>query len=270
MERFIYGTAWKKEKTKEYVIDAIKNGFRAIDTACQPKHYNEAEVGKGIKEAMSICKIPREKLFIQTKFTPVTGQDPNSIPYNPNDPIEMQVEQSVKRSLENLQIDYIDSLLLHSPISPHIDMLKAWRVLEMFVLDGKIGQLGVSNYYEPEFFKYFYRDVLLKPKVIQNRFYKQSNYDVELREFASLHRIEYQSFWSLTANINHLTSDYFVNIVKKYDKTPEQIFYRFLIQSGITPLNGTTSIQHMKEDFEVFSFEIDSTDMAIIETYLYN
>jgi diketogulonate reductase-like aldo/keto reductase len=266
----IYGTAWKKEQTKELVKLAIKNGFRRIDTACQPKHYNEKEVGDGIKEGREIYKIPREKIFIQTKFTPINGQDLKTLPYDKNLPIEDQVKQSVEVSLKNLQVDYIDSFLIHSPIIPHIDMLKAWRVLEMFVLEGKIGQLGVSNYYEPEFFVYFYNDVLLKPKVIQNRFYKQTNYDVELRNFIKQKNIEYQSFWSLTANLNHLRSPYFQNIVKKYNKTPEQIFYRFLTQIDITPLNGTTSQSHMQEDLSIFDFTLDSTDIAILETHLYN
>jgi diketogulonate reductase-like aldo/keto reductase len=270
MARMIYGTAWKKEFTKDFVVQAIQNGFRAIDTACQPKHYNEALVGEGLKKAMDKFELHRDELFIQTKFTPYPGQDPRDVPYNPNDPIEKQVEDSVKKSLENLQVDFIDSLLIHSPITPHIDMLKAWRVMEMLVLDGKVGQIGVSNYYNAEFFRYFCSDVLLKPSIVQNRFYKQTNYDIELREYTKFHNIEYQSFWSLTANKSHFTTQYFKNIVDKYDRTPEQIFYRFLTQIGITPLNGTTSAQHMLEDLSIFDFELDSTDIAIIETHLYN
>lgn len=270
MKYFIYGTAWKKEKTNNLVFLAIKNGFRAIDTACQPKHYNEFLVGEGIKQALNSLDIRREDLFIQTKFTPYSGQDPNNIPYDFSEPIEIQVEQSVLKSFENLQLDFIDSVLIHSPISPHLDMLKAWRRLEMFVLEGKIGQIGVSNYYNSEFFKYFYNDVIIKPSIIQNRFYKNSNYDIEIRKFARNNNIMYQSFWSLTANINHLTSKYFENLVKKYNKTPEQIFYRFLMQIGITPLNGTTSVEHMKQDLDIFDFKLDSIDIAIIETHLYN
>lgn len=74
-----YGTAWKKERTAELVQLALKSGFRAIDTACQPKHYQEAGVGEGILRS----GIPRDQIFLQTKFTPVDGQDPNKIPYDP-------------------------------------------------------------------------------------------------------------------------------------------------------------------------------------------
>lgn len=74
-----YGTAWKKERTAELVQLALKSGFRAIDTACQPKHYQEAGVGEGILRS----GIPRDQIFLRTKFTPVDGQDPNKIPYDP-------------------------------------------------------------------------------------------------------------------------------------------------------------------------------------------
>lgn len=74
-----YGTAWKKERTAQLVQLALKSGFRAIDTACQPKHYQEAGVGEGILRS----GIPRDQIFLQTKFTPVDGQDPNKIPYDP-------------------------------------------------------------------------------------------------------------------------------------------------------------------------------------------
>lgn len=266
----IYGTAWKKEKTKDLVFLALENGFKAIDTACQPKHYNEKGVGEGIKRAFDVNIISREELYIQTKFTPLSAHDINDVPYNINDPIEMQVEQSIKKSLENLQVDYIDSVLLHSPISPYPQMKKVWDIFELFVKDGKIKSLGISNCYDYELFHYLYYDVDIKPKVLQNRFYKHTNYDIKLRNFCEDFNISYQSFWSLTANINHLTNEYLLNIAKKYNKTPEQIFYKFLTQINITPLNGTTSQEHMHQDLDINNFHLDSADLSIINTYLYN
>ncbi|MBE0497430.1 MAG: aldo/keto reductase, partial [Campylobacterales bacterium] len=112
----IYGTAWKKEKTATLVELAIQQGFRALDTACQPKHYNEKLVGVGVQKALLSTNLTREDLFLQTKFTPPDGQDPNNIPYNPADPIEKQIKTSLAVSKENLQTDYLDSLVLHSPI----------------------------------------------------------------------------------------------------------------------------------------------------------
>ena len=82
----IYGTAWKKDDTARLVELAIQSGFRAIDTACQPKHYNEKQVGTGIQNSIKNLDISRDDLFIQTKFTPVDGQDLNNIPvYQPHD-----------------------------------------------------------------------------------------------------------------------------------------------------------------------------------------
>jgi diketogulonate reductase-like aldo/keto reductase len=107
-----YGTAWKKAATASLVALALKNGFRAIDTACQPRHYSENLVGDAIAQSSTIH---REDLFLQTKFTLPGGQDRNSIPYDVNAPVEEQVRQSLAKSLQNLRTDYLDSLLLHSP-----------------------------------------------------------------------------------------------------------------------------------------------------------
>lgn len=105
LPRIIYGTAWKKEATCELVIQAIKNGFRAIDTACQPKHYSEEKIGEALgllyKEGFS-----REELFLQTKFTPLAGQDPANIPYDKNVTLELQVAHSFEVSKKNLQTEY--------------------------------------------------------------------------------------------------------------------------------------------------------------------
>ncbi len=257
----IYGTAWKEEKTAQFVALAIENGFKAIDTACQPKHYNEKLVGDGIAKA----GISREDIFIQTKFTPIGGQDVNNMPYNANDDLAKQVNDSLKVSLSNLQTNYIDSLLIHSPISPIKDMLKVWQIFESFVDNGIIKQIGISNCYDIKLFEYIYSTSKIKPKVLQNRFYASSGYDKELRAFCNKNDISYQSFWSLTANPHILNSDIVHNLSDKYNKTKAQIFYRFLTQINITPLNGTTSEKHMKEDLAIFEFELDGEEIDKID-----
>ena len=83
----LYGTAWKKDATAGLVHEAIRSGFRFIDTACQPKHYNEPGVGEGIVAAMKELGLSRSDLFIQTKFTSIDGQDPNNIPYDKHAPL---------------------------------------------------------------------------------------------------------------------------------------------------------------------------------------
>eukprot|EP00899_Mesostigma_viride_P002169 jgi/Mesvir1/11953/Mv26163-RA.1 len=113
--RIIYGTAWKKDRTADLVYQAVMTGFRAIDTACQPKHYKEPGVGEALLR-LAADGISREQIFLQTKYTPVGGQDPNDIPYDPSAPLAEQVKQSVAKSLSNLHTDYLDSLVLHSPL----------------------------------------------------------------------------------------------------------------------------------------------------------
>ncbi|MDD2699171.1 MAG: aldo/keto reductase [Arcobacteraceae bacterium] len=267
--KMIYGTAWKKEQTTSLVELAIKNGFRAIDTACQPKHYNEKLVGVGIEKALENCHLKREELFLQTKFTPVDGQDSTNIPYNKDDGIEKQIRTSLQVSKQNLQTTYIDSLLLHSPLFPFSELLKAWRVFESFVQNGDVKQIGISNCYDINLFKKLYEVAIIKPKVLQNRFYDATAYDKELRNFCKEKELAYQSFWSLSANPHIVHSKEVLEISKKYQKSPVGIFYRFLTQIGITPLNGTTSNEHMIEDLDIFSFTLDDVDVKIMEDLLY-
>ncbi len=97
MPRIIYGTAWKKGRTADLVVKAIQAGFRGIDTACQPKHYNEPLVGAAL-HMLKNHGIERETLFLQTKFTSLSGQDLRQVPYDKNSPIESQVAQSFEAS----------------------------------------------------------------------------------------------------------------------------------------------------------------------------
>ena len=93
---FIYGTAWKKDATADLVKEAVKAGFNAIDTANQPRHYNEALVGEAL-DALAADGIARESLFLQTKFTPLNGHD-SRVPYNPDQSLTTQVHESFASS----------------------------------------------------------------------------------------------------------------------------------------------------------------------------
>ena len=104
LPHLIYGTAWKKSATADLVSEAVSSGFRFIDTACQPKHYDEALVGRGWRSAADRLGLSRQDIFLQTKFTAVGGQDPEDVPYDVGAPLEEQVRQSVRASLRNLQV----------------------------------------------------------------------------------------------------------------------------------------------------------------------
>src|SRR5918995_3195164 len=112
---FMYGTAWKKEATTQCVLLAVESGFRAIDTAHQLIHYQEALVGEALK-SLEPQGVNRNSLFLQTKFTPAGGQD-HRTPYDPRADLTTQVRQSFASSLTHLATDYVDSYVLHAPFS---------------------------------------------------------------------------------------------------------------------------------------------------------
>lgn len=265
--KIIYGTAWKKEKTAALVIKAVKNGFRGIDTACQPKHYFEPGVGQALKELEKVG-IAREQIFLQTKFTPITSQDPDNIPYDPNDSLQKQVMKSFAVSKENLGTNFIDSFILHSPLNTHHETMDAWNAMEEIYHQSGVKQLGISNCYDIEEVQQLYNDATVKPTFLQNRFYKETNFDKDLRLFCTKNNIIYQSFWTLTANPTLLQSSVINEIASSNNKTPAQILFRYLTQVGVVPLTGTTSDIHMVQDLAIFTFELSEDDINKIDHLL--
>ena len=267
MPCLIYGTAWKKTDTADLVEQALLAGFRGIDTACQPKHYDEALVGVALQR-VNQQGIPRENLYLQTKFTSLSGQDPARVPYDKSAPIDVQVAQSFAASQHNLQTDYVDSLILHSPYSTHAKTLHAWRAMESIQQAGGARQLGISNCYELTVLQTLYKQAHVKPAIVQNRFYKDTGYDVALRQWCSAHGIIYQSFWSLTANPHILNSKTLQDLAAQYHKTAAQLFFRYLHQLGIVPLTGTKSPQHIQDDLGIFDFELATDDCEKLSAVL--
>ena len=194
----------------------------------------------------------RSDVWLQTKFTSYHGQDPNNCPYDPNDPIENQVRTSLETSLKNLHTDYLDSWVIHSPYPTMEETMVAWRTMEEAVDAGVVKQLGMSNCYSSEFFKEFYEQARHKPAVLQNRFYADSNFDTELREFCKEHGINYQSFWTLGANRRALSNKGVREAAESFGLTPETYMFAFLMSLGyVDPLSGTTSKLHMAEDVAI-------------------
>lgn len=263
----VYGTAWKKERTRDLVAQALRMGFRGIDTACQPKHYNEAGVGDGIADALNEG-LRRNELYLQTKFTTVSGQDPQRIPYDSHARLSEQVKQSLATSLRNLRTDYLDCLVLHSPIADAQSATEVWETMESFVDSRQVKRLGISNCYSVEYLAALHRAVRHKPAVVQNRFYADTNYDIDIRKFCHEHGIVYQSFWTLSANPHLLASKEVVGMSSAYARTPAQILFRYLHQVGVTPLTGTTSEQHMRDDLSIVEFALSESDLAKISALL--
>lgn len=247
----VYGTAWKKEETARLVEEAVTTGFRFIDTACQPKHYNEAGVGEGWYRAALKLGIDRSEMYLQTKFTPINGQDPNRIPYDEQATLTEQVKQSLNASLKNLNTDYLDALVLHSPLHRFEDTLAVWRQFEKFVDEEKVKVLGISNCYDLRTFQALYEEARHKPKVLQNRFYAESSFDTGIRQFCKEKGILYQSFWTLTASRHALATPEVKAIAATKQLTPQTLMYAFMMALGHTPLSGTTSNVHMAEDVAI-------------------
>lgn len=261
----IYGTAWKKGETARLVGEALRAGFRHIDTACQPKHYSEPGVGAGWTAAAAELGLSRADLYIQTKYTSMSGQDPARVPYDPSVSLEDQVRQSLAASLRNLRTEYLDGLVLHSPMRTAEDTLRVWRVFEDAVDAGTVRHLGVSNCYAPGQFATLYQAARVKPTVLQNRFYDDTGFDGELRAFCREHRVWYQSFWTLSANRAAIGSKSFRELANAKGLTPATLMYTFMLSFGyVTPLCGTTDMEHMNEDIammrRVQSGELKLTD----------
>ncbi|KAL7461132.1 hypothetical protein ACHAXS_001560, partial [Conticribra weissflogii] len=247
----IYGTAWKTDQTASLVSQAVRAGFRFIDTACQPKHYNEAGVGEGWTAAALELGLDRSDFFLQTKFTALSGQDPSNVPYDVNADLEDQVRQSVKKSLENLQTDYIDSLVLHSPMEELDLTMRVWWVFEELYREGKVKQLGISNCYDFRVLRNIYGMAKVKPAVVQNRFHDKTQFDKKIRGICDSLGIRYQSFWTLTANRKTLATTDWKSMATEKGLTPQTLMYAFMMTLGHIPLSGTTDPNHMQEDVDI-------------------
>jgi diketogulonate reductase-like aldo/keto reductase len=257
MPSLVYGTAWKREDTERLARRALAAGFVGFDTACQPKHYDEPALGR------ALMATSRERLWIQTKFTPVGGHDDRK-PYHVWQPVEDQVRASFSTSLANLGTTYVDALLLHSPLETYEMTLRAWRVLEEFHAAGSVRTLGVSNVNFPTFER-LWNESTVKPGIVQNRFYNKTGYDRDLRAFCRSHGVAYQGFWTITGNRNVVSGSVVAEIASRLGKPPVSVYYRALMQLGVVVLDGTKSMDHMREDLEVLEFELDAADVAAID-----
>ncbi|MCJ1264283.1 hypothetical protein MMC22_004154 [Lobaria immixta] len=254
--RFVYGTAWKKDRTTELVFEALRAGFKGVDTAAQPQHYREELVGAGVRKALEENTIKRADIHIQTKYTPPSGQDPQNLPYSLTDPLETQIRTSVASSLKNLDTPpstYIDTLILHSPLPSLSLTVSAWKTLESYV-PHSIRALGISNVNFSTLCA-LYDAVDIKPSVVQNRFYSSTGHDVPIRRLCAQHGIVYQSFWTLSGNRELLRKplrrgqDAVGEAAQEIGTTREMALYLLVMGLGdVSVLNGTKDQSHMRDD----------------------
>jgi diketogulonate reductase-like aldo/keto reductase len=263
---FLYGTAWKADATEHLTRRALEAGFRGIDTANQRRHYHEAGVGAAVARAIADGLVRRDELFLQTKFTYVNSQD-HRLPYDPSADLPTQVRQSFASSLEHLQIEMLDSYVLHGPSRSvglgRVD-IEVWRTMEELHASGKTRFLGVSNVGLDQI-EALCAAAATPPAFLQNRCFARDGWDAAVRAYCRDHGIVYQGFSLLTANVRELRTPEIARLAARLQRTVPQIIFRFALQAGMQPLTGTTDAAHMQEDLRAYDFHLSPEEVRLIE-----
>jgi diketogulonate reductase-like aldo/keto reductase len=264
---FLYGTAWKEERTAGLVELAVRAGFRGIDTANQRRHYLEAGVGQGLAAAYRGGVVTREDLFLQTKFTYRPGQD-DRLPYDPAARLAVQVTQSMAGSLEHLGTDYVDSYVLHGPASGYgwADAdAEVWEAMRKERDTGRTRMLGVSNV-SLRHLEQMIEVHSEAPAFVQNRCYARLGWDREVRAFCGERKIVYQGFSLLTANVEVLRHPVVAGIAARANTTPAQVVFAFARSVRMLPLTGTSNPEHMGQDLASVGLELAADAVRAIES----
>lgn len=230
------------DETETCVLAAIRNGYRSIDTA--QAYGNEEGVGNAIVK----CGLPREELFITTKI------------WISNAGYE-KAKASIQESLKNLKTDYIDLLLIHQPFG---DYYGSYRAMEEAYKDGKVRAIGVSNFY-PDRFIDIAHFAEIKPTVnqIETHIFQQQK---EARKYLDKYRTQIMSWGPFAEGRNDFfNTPVLKEIGAKYQKTPAQVALRFLLQSDVVLIPKSVHEYRMKENFNIFDFELTSEEMQQLE-----
>ncbi|MHB8132051.1 MAG: aldo/keto reductase [Mobilitalea sp.] len=230
-----------QEECERCVLDAIEVGYRLIDTA--QGYGNEAAVGNAIKK----CGVPREELFITTKIWISNYGYENA-------------KKSIEESLERLQLDYIDLLLIHQPFN---DYYGTYRAMEELNKEGKLKSIGVSNFYPDRLIDLIkYNDIVPAVNQVETHPFNQQ---VKANEIMKKYGVQIQAWAPFAEGKNNLFSDETLKTVgDKYNKSNAQVALRYLIQRGVSVIPKTVSKERMKQNIDVFDFELMDEDMDVI------
>lgn len=231
----------KKYECERCVADALKVGYRLIDTA--QSYFNEEEVGKAISKS----GISREEIFLTTKvWIEHYGYE--------------NAKASVFESMEKLQTDYLDLCLLHQPFG---DTYGAWRALEDLYDEGKIRSIGISNFY-PDRMVDFASFNRIKPMVNQVEIHPH-NQQIKENEWHDKYGVQMEAWAPFGEGRGGMFElDELSKIGEKYKKTVAQVILRWHLQRGIVVIPKSTHIERMRENFDVFDFALSNQDMQII------
>ena len=264
---FLYGTAWKEERTPLLTEQAIRAGFRGIDTANQRRHYFEAGVGEALAAVYRSGLLTRADLFLQTKFTYRDGQD-HRLPYDPDARLSDQVSQSMASSLEHLGTDHVDSFVLHGPATARDwtdDDREVWGAMARERDAGRARLLGVSNVSLGQL-ELIEAEGAERPAFVQNRCFARRGWDRGVRAFCAARTITYQGFSLLTANPEILRHPLVADIGARESASPAQVVFRFALAVGMLPLTGTSDPRHMAQDLASPALTLSEDEMQAIES----
>lgn len=230
-----------KEECERCVLDALKAGYRSIDTA--QSYFNEEEVGSAIQKS----GIAREDIFLTSKV------------WIENYGYEA-CRKSVEESMKKLQTDYLDLMLLHQPFS---DYYGAWRALEELYEEGKLRAIGVSNFY-PDRMVDIASFARIRPMVNQVETHPY-NQQMIAKEYMDKYNVQIEAWAPFGEGRGGLFEDATLKeIGAKYGKTTAQVMLRWHIQRGVVVIPKSTHYERMEENFNVFDFELTTEDMAQI------
>lgn len=227
------------DEAENSVYIALKNGYRLIDTA--NAYVNEKAVGRGIRKS----GVPREKIFLETKLWPCFYED----------------DTAIDKTLERLNTDYIDLMILHQPAGNYIE---GYRKLENAYKVGKLKAIGISNFNENEI-----QEILdkceIKPTLIQSETHPYFARK-EFNEFLKKNDIVLQSWYPLggKGNTTMINEEVFSKLAKKYNKSNAQIILRWHTQNGYLVIPGSRSEEHIKQNIDIFDFTLSDEDLKEI------
>lgn len=232
-----------ESECEQAVIDAIKTGYRLIDTAAS--YQNETAVGNAIKKS----EVPRNELFITTKlWASDMGYENTKLAF--------------QKSIDKLQLDYLDLYLIHQPYG---DVFGSWKAMQELYHEGKIKAIGVANFHPDRVI-----DLIINsgftPAVNQietHPFHQQ----IETHQFLTDNNVQIQSWGPFAEGKNDIfNNETLKTIAVKYNKSVAQIILRWLTQRGIIAIPKSVRKERMKENFDVFTFELSETEMQTITT----
>jgi diketogulonate reductase-like aldo/keto reductase len=231
------------KECEKSVLDAIETGYRLIDTAAS--YMNETAVGNAIKKS----GVAREDLFITTKlWVQDTGYE--------------NTKKSFEKSLNKLQLDYLDLYLIHQPYG---DVYGSWRAMEELYKAGKVKAIGVSNFQPDRVMDLItFNEIVPSVNQIETHPFNQQ---IETQKFLTENKVQIESWGPFAEGKNHIfQNEVLAAIGSKYNKSVAQVILRWLTQRGVVAIPKSVKKERMKENFDIFDFELSTADMVTIAT----